>query len=360
MKWFLFFCTIFSLIFSSVHPLWANNSIAQWRDSCRIEAKIELKTEPYIQIPESMHLKRETFHKNIHHIPHYAEPFSYTDELMDRVIEKIWWPEKKWTEVLTLLEWGKLYPEDENIPVRVIGWGLRINYSIFEKLSHDENYWEDPKKDFNFLLKFFEKYPQYDNISASQKYIFQLPQWTDSINIKVFPFDAEDIFLHTDNSFFCEDDTNHPQKFFVPKLFLSTPYFDVRNLSIYLNKEESVYEEEYTDDEVVEEDMSHKTLDFFEGLKVLDTWNEQWYEDENIFVDDSLLNVTRKYYAHVYHYKTESGQKFSVPALLPYYVVRYTLTNEDKQKAQHTLRVHYTAHTLENLYSIDNSVLKNP
>jgi len=358
MKWFLLFCTTFSLIFSWAHPLLANNDIDQWRDSCRIEAKIELKTEPYIQIPESVNLKRDTFHKNIHHIPHYAEPFPYTDALMDMVIEKIWWPEKKWTEILALLNWKK-NTTLEQIPVRVIGWGLRIDYAILEKLLYDENYWEDPKKDFNFLLKFFEQYPLYDNISASQKYIFQLPQWANSITIKFFPFDAEDISLHTDASFFCEDDKNHPQKFFVPQVFLSTPYFDVRNLSIYLNKEEFVYEEEYTDYEVIEEDMSHEILDFFEGLEVLDTWDEKWYKDENI-ADGSLLNVTRKYYTHIYHYKTESGQKFSVPALLPYYVVRYTLTNTDKQKAQHTLRIHYTAHTLENLYSIDNSVLKNP
>gem|GEM_PF-5999505 len=78
----------------------------------------------------------------------------------------------------------------------------------------------------------------------------------------MFPFAPEDVSFETliSPSFYEEPDI--PENYFVPKLLLSTPYFDIRNLTVYLNKEKVEYET--TQEEYIEEDEEYWTLAEYE------------------------------------------------------------------------------------------------
>gem|GEM_PF-6810750 len=65
--------------------------INQAHASYNIEAQITQKTEAYIEIPEALNLKRESFSKYIYHTPYpNAVPIPYTDDLIDMITQKIW------------------------------------------------------------------------------------------------------------------------------------------------------------------------------------------------------------------------------------------------------------------------------
>gem|GEM_PF-2933881 len=71
----------------------------------------------------------------------------------------------------------------------------------------------------------------------------------------------------------------------------------------------------------------------------------------------NVSDMERKYYSHIYTYTFPDGRKVTIPALLPYYEIRYQLKESEKRPEKHVLFLEYYDHSLDN-FEI-NALYKN-
>jgi len=261
----------------------------------QITAEISQKTQWYIT--SSTSVTRNSFTKTIYKSTNHPDPIPYSDELIDTITQSIWGAKKVWTESLALatLDINTTYA---NLPIRTIWGGQRIEYSVLEELLYENNNLQKAQKNFDFLLWFFDKYKLYDNATIEQTYTLETAPLQQEITFTFFPFSPNDIQINEQNTAPCVDDENTSPKYYIPKLLVTTPYFDVRNLNIEINT-------------------------------------------------TKVQHIQREYYTKVYEYTTDAWENIKIPALLPYYTIHYTLSDAEKNQSQQKLHITYEEHTLE-------------
>gem|GEM_PF-2347505 len=183
-----------------------------------------------------------------------------------------------------------------------------------EEFLYENNYASRSKKDFNVLLNFYDAHKIYNNASTVHTYTFSHSADREQIQFQFFPFSQKDITLTLDSIGNCTQEHENAPTYHIPKLLLTSPYFDIRNLSIYINPSEDTRDQE----------------------------------------TGKITNIQRSYYSSVYPYTLPNGETVQVPTLLPYYTFSYS-PKEHESSASNILRINYEEHTLESYDYIDHT-----